>query len=100
MNLYGRSALGSPRRRPMWPRCTRSFVTNLGRSSARPSRAGRVILAPGWSDADPIDPTLTRLYGHVPEMGHRILRVVVSFQSPERCRVVTAFFDRDATEHI
>ena len=60
----------------------------------------RVILAPGWSDADPIDPTLTRLYGQVPEMGHRILRVVASFQSPERCRVVTAFFDRDATEHI
>lgn len=56
----------------------------------------RTILSPERQEPDPIDATLTRLFRSLPERGGRILRVVVCFESDERCRVITVFLDRDA----
>ncbi len=47
-------------------------------------------------ETDPGDPELVRAYRAIPEMGNRILRVVFLPITPARCRVITAFFDREA----
>jgi hypothetical protein len=55
----------------------------------------RTVLAPQWTEADPVDPNLTRAFAAVPERDGRMLRVVYSHES-DGYRVVTAFLDRGA----
>ncbi|HEX8165473.1 MAG TPA: DUF4258 domain-containing protein [Beijerinckiaceae bacterium] len=55
-----------------------------------------VARRPEWREPDRSDPQLERRFGRIAEMGGRVLRVVILPISAERCRVVTAFFDRDA----
>jgi hypothetical protein len=61
------------------------------------------VMQPQRRDPDPHDAALERLYRAIPQMGNRVLRVVVCWSSAEECRVVTAFPDRNAardeTEH-
>ena len=56
----------------------------------------RIVEGPAFQQPDPEDPELVRLFGPVPERGGRFLRVVVSFESEVRCRVVTVHLDRKA----
>jgi hypothetical protein len=54
------------------------------------------IRQPQWREPDPHDGTLERLYRSIPELGNRVLRVIVCWTSEEECRVITAFPDRGA----
>ena len=54
-----------------------------------------IVRRPDWTD--PGDPSLTRAFGRVAAMDGRVLRVVFSRPSAYAVRVVTAFFDRDAS---
>ena len=55
-----------------------------------------VLRAPDWTEPDPGDPTLQRAFGRIPAMEQRVLRVVFFQAEPGVCRLITAFFDRDA----
>jgi hypothetical protein len=54
------------------------------------------LRAPDWTEPDPGDPTLRRAYRRIAAMEHRVLRVVFFQAEPDLCRLITAFFDRDA----
>lgn len=54
------------------------------------------IRHPDWWVPDPVDASLERRFRVIPEMGNRVLRVVVCPLPSEACRLVTAFFDREA----
>jgi hypothetical protein len=55
----------------------------------------RAVRQPSWGEADPVDPSATRLFAPIPERGSRILRVVV-VETATEIRILTAFLDRRA----
>jgi hypothetical protein len=54
------------------------------------------VTAPESTQADPLDPTLTRAFRSIPEAAGRILRVVYRHAGDETV-IVTAHFDRGAS---
>jgi uncharacterized DUF497 family protein len=55
----------------------------------------RVLANPDWTTPDPNDGGLHRAFGAIAERDNRILRVVFSVE-PDRIRVISVFFDRNA----
>jgi hypothetical protein len=55
----------------------------------------RAVFEPEWQEADSRDPAVSRRFVAVPELGGRILRVVLVESAAEN-RILTAFLDRRA----
>ncbi len=53
----------------------------------------RAFYTPEAIDPDPVDPELEQRLARIPEMGDRVLRVVVNV-TVEPNRIVTVFFER------
>jgi uncharacterized DUF497 family protein len=57
----------------------------------------RVLARPEWTEPDPVDAALEHRLAAIPELGNRVLRVVVN-TSASPPRVITAYFDRRRTK--
>ena len=55
----------------------------------------QTVAAPQWSEVDPDDPEVRRLFSAVPERGGRFLRVVC-VETATEIRILSAFLDRRA----
>ena len=77
---------------------SRHALLRLHRRGLDLSWVEEVVRHPEWSQPDRNDPQLERRFGRIEAMGGRALRVVVLPITAQKCRVVTAFLDRDARE--
>lgn len=75
---------------------TRHALDRMERRGIAAEWVEATVQEPQRREPDPCDMELERLYKIIPQMGNRVLRVVVCWTAAEECRVVTAFPDRHA----
>lgn len=72
---------------------TKHAVARLAKRGLERAWVERVVNQPTRVEPDPTDPALEHRYGPVPELANRVLRVIVSRQTPRR--IITAHLDRN-----
>jgi len=71
---------------------TKHALARLEKRRLTQEMVKQVLKHPERSEPDPVDPELEQIWGRVPALANRYLRVIVSKESPRR--VITAHLDR------
>lgn len=71
---------------------TKHALARLGKRRLTQEMVKQVLKNPDRCEPDPVDPELEQIWGRIPALANRYLRVIVSKESPRR--VITAHLDR------